>query len=101
MNLTSLRRKLSEYQNFYEEVRNLVFNLKTAIDYLLDASNSIQNVYQYNDESADKNKLITDKRKLENDIDSLERDIIPAIKSKIRMLERQIEDAELAMSMRG
>ena len=92
MNLTSLYRRLSEYQNFRSEVEGLIASLKNAVDPLSLACSSLDNTYLYDDVVADNGRLKNINKRLDNVISSLENNIIPAIDRKIRRLESSIDD---------
>lgn len=92
MNLTSLYRRLSEFQSFRSEVEGLIASLKNAVDPLRLACSSLDNTYLYDDVVADNGKLKNINKRLDNVISSLENSIIPAIDRKISRIESSIDD---------
>lgn len=92
MNLTSLYRRLSEFQSFRSEVEGLIASLKNAVDPLSLAFSSLNNTYLYDDVVADNGRLKNINKRLDNVISSLENSIIPAIDRKISRIESSIDD---------
>lgn len=92
MNLTSLYRRLSEFQSFRSEVEGLIASLKNAVDPLNLACSSLNNTYLYDDVVADNGRLKNINKRLDNVISSLENNIIPAIDRKISRIESSIDD---------
>lgn len=92
MNLTSLYRRLSEFQSFRSEVEGLIASLKSAVDPLSLACSSLNNTYLYDDVVADNGRLKNINKRLDNVISSLENNIIPAIDRKISRIESSIDD---------
>lgn len=99
MDLTSLYRRLSEYQSFKREVEGLVASLRKAIDPLNLANNSLKQTYLYDDIVADNGRLQNIQNRLDGDVKKLENNILPEIDRKISSIESSIEDALAQQAM--
>lgn len=97
--LTSLYRKLHEYQNFKNECLNLVANLKKAVNPLTLADRNFSNNYLYNDTRADYGKISKSKNKLNEIINELESLIIPEVDRSIRRINEEIKREEAKEAM--
>lgn len=93
-NLQLLYRTLYQYQNFQERVDTMISTLKSSVNSLESADSSLKNSYTYNDESADKGKILKSKSEINGLINSLNNEILPAIKQKIKKIKDDIEEAE-------
>lgn len=94
MSIASLYRRLNEYQNCKNDVRELISTLKSTLNSLNNTKISLNSMYKYNDTSADNGKLNNICLKLEETINNLENNIIPELNRKITSLKNDIRDAE-------
>lgn len=99
--LSSLYRKLSQYNNFLSDINDLVHKLKNVLDPLTYANKSLEENFKYNDEKADKGRILKCRTNLERDINTLQREIIPSIEAQIRQIEKDIADLEAASTLGG
>jgi tRNA(Phe) wybutosine-synthesizing methylase Tyw3 len=72
----------------------MISTLKSSINFLESAEASLKSSYAYNDESADKGKILKSKSEINGLINSLNNEILPAIKQKIKKIKDDIEEAE-------
>lgn len=98
MNLASLYRRLSEYQNYKYEVEGLIASLKNAVNPLSRAKDVLNNIYKYDDYVADNGKLANINVRLNRVLSNLENNILPSINRKIRSVSDAIDDAERALA---
>lgn len=98
MNLASLYRRLSEYQNYKYEVEGLIASLKNTVNPLSHAKDVLNNIYKYDDYVADNGKLANINVRLNRVLNNLENNILPSINRKIRSISDAIDDAERALA---
>jgi len=91
--LSTLIKKKKQYKNLLEAVGSLVSGISN-INNLDLASTNISNIYTLNDTSADNGKIKNIDSDLESIKEKLSNIIMPAIKSKIRSIEQEIEQEE-------
>lgn len=99
--LSSLYRKLSQYKSLLSDINELVRNLRNVLNPLSNANKSLQENFKYNDQIADKGKIMKCRAKLEKDINSLEKEIIPSIERNIQQIKKEIADLEAASTLGG